>query len=263
MSNRLEIVNSFYSGINEDTRLSRSRHGQLEYFTTMNYIRRFANDGVKILEIGAGTGRYSIALAKEGYEVTAFELVEHNLDILKNNCKELKNIQSFQGDALNLERFSDNEFDITLVFGPLYHLYDEKDVHKAIDEAIRVTKENGVILIAFLSVYSILFNNYFNGNLIEGLDENFDNDYKIKHFEEQLFTGYDIAEFEHLFDEKNVQYLTTVAVDNVLELAEDRNDFNMSDEDFEQFAQFHLATCEKRELLGNSSHLLYICRKDC
>ena len=113
MCNRLEIVNSFYSGINEDTRLSRTRHGQLEYFTTMNYIRRFANDGAKILEIGAGTGRQSIALAKEGYEVTAIELVEHNLDVLKNNSKELKNIQSFQGDALNLDRFSDNEFDIT------------------------------------------------------------------------------------------------------------------------------------------------------
>lgn len=118
-----------------------------------------------------------------------------------------------------------------------------------------------MILIAFLSVYSILFNNYFNGNLIEGLDENFDNDYKVKHFEEQLFTGYDITEFEHLFDEKNVQYITTVAVDSVLELAEDRNDFIMSDEEFEQFAQFHLATCEKRELLGSSSHLLYICQK--
>ena len=35
----------------------------------------------------------------------------------------------------------------------------------------------------------------------------------------------------------------------------------MSDEEFEQFAQFHLATCEKRELLGSSSHLLYICKK--
>ena len=63
MSKRIEIVNSFYSGINEDTRLSRSRHGQLEYFTTMNYIKHYANDGAKILEIGAGTGRYSIALA--------------------------------------------------------------------------------------------------------------------------------------------------------------------------------------------------------
>jgi hypothetical protein len=52
-----------------------------------------------------------------------------------------------------------------------------------------------------------------------------------------------------------------VAADTILELARDRNDFVMSDEDFEAFAKYHLATCEVRELLGSSSHLLYICRK--
>jgi len=77
-----------------------------------------------------------------------------------------------------------------------------------------------------------------------------------------LFTGYDIVEFEELFVDKPVQYLNTVVVDSVLELAEGRSDFAMSDEEFEAFAKLHLATCEKRELLGCSSHLLYICRKN-
>lgn len=262
MSKRIEFVNMFYNQIDEDARLNRSRQGQLEYVTTMNYIRRLAKEGSRILEIGAGTGRYSIALAKEGYDVTAVELVEHNLDVLKKNSDGMKNIQSFQGDALDMGRFADNMFDITLVFGPLYHLYDEKDVHKALDEAIRVTKKDGVILVAFLSVYSILFDNYLNGTLITGLKENFADGYKVRHFEEQLFTGYDIVEFEQLFEGKNVEHTATVAVDSVLELAEGRNDFCMSDEEFEQFTKYHLATCEKRELLGCSSHLLYICKKN-
>lgn len=261
MSKRVEIVNMFYNEIDEDARLGRSRHGQLEYVTTMNYIKNYAKKGAKILEIGAGTGRYSIALAKEGYDVTSVELVEHNLDVLKKNSEGIANIQSFQGDALDLSRFSDNSFDVTLLFGPLYHLYDAKDVQKAIDEAIRVTKKDGVILAAFLSVYAIMFDNYLNGTLLAGIEENFTEEYKIKHFEEQLFTGYDIVEFEELFKEKPVQHLKTVAVDSVLELAEGRSDFQMSDEEFEAFAKLHLATCEKRELLGCSSHLLYICRK--
>lgn len=33
-------------------------------------------------------------------------------------------------------------------------------------------------------------------------------------------------------------------------------------EEFELFVKYHLATCEKRELLGSSSHLLYICKKE-
>ena len=261
MSKRIEIVNSFYNQIDEDVRLDRSRHGQMEYITTMEYIHRYAKSGAKILEIGAGTGRYSIALAKEGYEVTSVELVESNLEVLKENSRDLKNIQAFQGDALDLSRFADEQFDVTLVFGPMYHLYDKKDVHKALDEAIRVTKEEGIILVAFLSVYAILFDNYLNGTLIEGIAENFEEDYEIKHFEEQLFTGYDIVEFEELFAEKRVEYLKTVAVDSILELAEGRKDFAMSDEELEAFVKYHLATCEKRELLGCSSHLLYICKK--
>ena len=138
MSRRVEFVGSFYDKIDEDSRLNRSRHGQLEYVTTMEYIHRYATPGAKVLEIGAGTGRYSIALAKEGYEVTAVELVESNLEVLRKNSSGMKNMDSSQGDALNLGRFEDNQFDVTLLFGPMYHLYSKEDVHKAIEEATRV-----------------------------------------------------------------------------------------------------------------------------
>lgn len=262
MSRRIQIVSSFYDDIDEDIRLNRSRHGQLEYATTMEYIHRYAKPESKILEIGAGTGKYSIALAKEKYKVTAVELVESNLEVLRKNSNDIADIVSFQGDALNLDRFEDNEFDVTLLLGPMYHLYDKEDIHKAINEAIRVTKRDGIILIAFLSVYAIMYDNYLNGNFAAGIKENFDDGYKVKHFEEQLFTGYDIVEFEQLFETNKVKYLTTVAVDSILELSEGRSDFKMSDEEFELFVKYHLAICEKRELLGSSSHLLYICKKD-
>ena len=261
MSKRLEIVSSFYNEIDEDVRLNRNRHGQMEYITTMHYINKYAQEGAKILEIGAGTGRYSITLAKAGYDVTAVELVENNLQVLKKNSEGMDSIQSYQGDALDLSRFADNSFDVTLLFGPLYHLYEPQDVQKSIDEAIRVTKPGGVILAAFLSVYAILFDNYLQGNLLAGIEENFTEDYKIRHFEEQLFTGYDIVEFENLFADKPVEHLHTVAVNGILELAEKRIDFAMSDEEMEAFAKLWLAICEKREMLGTSGHLLYICSK--
>lgn len=262
MSKRLEIVSSFYNEIDEDGRLNKSRHGQMEYITTMHYINKYAKKGAKILEIGAGTGRYSIALAKAGFNVSSVELVEHNLEVLKKNSEGLANIQPYQGDALDLSRFADNSFDVTLLFGPLYHLYESQDVQKAIDEAIRVTKPNGVILTAFLSVYAILFNNYLNGTLLAGIEENFTEEYKIRHFEEQLFTGYDVAEFEALFAEKQVEHLNTIAVNSILELAEGRSDFAMSEEDLDAFAKLWLTLCEKREMLGTSGHLLYICKKN-
>ncbi len=261
MSTREEIISGFYGQYDEETRLERSRRGQLEYFVTMEYIHKFADQNSKILEVGAGTGRYSIALAKEGMDVTSVELVASNLAILKENSKGLSNIKAYQGDAVHLERFEDNTFDVTLFFGPMYHLYDQEDVNKAIDEAIRVTKKGGVILFAFISVYAIMYANYMYGSWAAGEEENFTADYKTKHFKEQLFTGYDVTEFEALFTDKPTDWITAAGVDGILESLQVRQDFSFSDEDFEKFKKWYLAIAEKRKLLGDTNHLLYICRK--
>ena len=261
MSTRTEIVSSFYNLADEDSRLRRSRHGQLEYAVTMHYIHRFAKPGCKVLEVGAGTGTYSVALAKEGMDVTAVELVESNLAVLQKNSMGVEHIRSFRGDATDLSRIEDEAFDVTLVLGPLYHLYEPEDVHKAIDEALRVTKTGGAVLFAFISVFGIMYANYLRGNWAAGQEENFTKDYRVRHFKEQLFTGYDVAEFEQLFREKPVQWITTAGTDGILESVEDCSGFEIPDSDFRAFTDWYLAFSEKRELLGSTNHLLYICRK--
>ena len=261
MSSREEIVGGFYERADEDMRLMRSRHGQTEHAVTMHYIRRFAAPGRDVLEVGAGTGRYSVALAREGMNVTAVELLEHNLAVLRENSRGVAGIRSLQGDATDLSRFADASFDLTLVLGPMYHLYEPGDVHRAIDEAIRVTRKGGVIFFAFLSVFGIMYANYFQGNWAAGLEENFAPDGSVRHFKEQLFTGYDVAEFEALFADKPVRRIATAAADGMLESIEDRPDFAITDEDFPSFLSWHLRFAEKRELLGAANHLLYICEK--
>ena len=261
MGKRIELVTSIYENYCEDERLDRTRHGQLEYLTTMTYIHKYLREGSRILEVGAGTGRYSIALAKEGYDVTAVELVSHNIEILRHNSVDIDNLNAVQGDALDLSMLDDDSYDMTLILGPLYHLYETADQHRTIDEAIRVTKPGGIIMTAFLSVRALVFTNYLYSNLKEGLKENFTEDFKVRQFEEQLFTGFDVKTFEDLFEQKPVAWLTTVAADSVLEYGERWSSLEMSDEDFEIFCRYHLASCEIRELLGSSSHLLHICRK--
>ena len=83
----------------------------------------------------------------------------------------------------------------------------------------------------------------------------------MRHFKEQLFTGYDVWDFEALFADKPVDSITTAGTDGPLEPLEHRPDFCISDEDFAAFAAWYLQFAEKRELLGNTNHLLYICRK--
>ncbi len=261
MSTREEIVTDFYGKYDEETRLERSRKGQMEYFTTMEYIHRYAGKGTKVLEVGAGTGRYSVALAKEGMDVTAVELTKSNLDVLRRNAEGIDNLRAYQGDALKLDMLADGEFDVTLVFGPMYHLYEAADVSRAIDEAIRVTKPGGVMIFAFISVYAIMYANYMQGNWAFGEEENFTKDYKTKHFKEQLFTGYDIVEFEELFKDKPTEWITTAGTDAILESMQPREDFSITDEDFEAYKKWYLACAEKRELLGYTNHLIDLCKK--
>ena len=261
MGKRVEMMNGFYDGYKEDDRLERSRRGQLEFFTTMEYIHRYVGKDARILETGAGTGKYSLTLAKEGMDVTAVELVEKNLEILRRNSEGIPNIHSYQGDATDLSRFPDGCFDAVLVFGPMYHLFEPAEIDQAIDEAIRVCRKGGVLFFAFLSVYAIMYANYLSGNWAAGEEENFTEDHSVRHFEEQLFTGYDISEFEELFTEKAVEPLAIVSTDGFLEAIQKQPGFCFSDEDFEAFKKWHLAFAEKRELLGLTSHLLYICRR--
>lgn len=261
MSKRTDLLNEFYDGYREDDRLERSRHGQLEYLTTMHYINRLIPEHASILEVGAGTGRYSIALAQKGHCVSAVELAERNFALLQENAAGIEALRCFQGDALDLSQFEDNSFDATLVLGPMYHLYEHKDQIKALREAIRVTKPQGVILTSFISIHAIMQNCYLQGNFIAGCEENFTEDFEVKHFTEQLFTGFYIEEFEKLYYDLPVKHLTTVATDGILEFAEHTNIFSMSNEDFDLFVKYHLHNCEKREYLGCSSHLLHICQK--
>ena len=112
----------YYNNYDEDSRLS-PRHGTVEFLTTIRYIEKYIKPGSRVLEIGAGTGRYSHALARLGYTVDAVELVPHNIEVFCRHMLPAEHITITQGNALDLSAFSDNQYDITLLLGPLYHLY--------------------------------------------------------------------------------------------------------------------------------------------
>lgn len=159
-------LEEYYGKFCEDKRLTR-KHGQVEYRTSMRYIHEYLKPGDKILDIGAGTGRYSVALANEGYEVDAIELVKYNLGMLKAKKSTVK---AYQGTALDLSRYQDETFDITLLFGPMYHLFNREDKIKALLEAKRVTKTNGIILVAYvMNDYSILVHGFRDGYIKESI----------------------------------------------------------------------------------------------
>lgn len=91
----------------------------------------------------------SHALAQKGYCVDAVELVEHNIEIFRQNTTPGETVTITQGNAMDLSMFEDDTYDITLLLGPMYHLFTTEDKLKALSEAIRVTKKNGVVFAAY------------------------------------------------------------------------------------------------------------------
>lgn len=260
--NRQEILNNFYNeDCAEDTRLE-SQHGQVEFLTTIKYIEEYLKPETKILEIGAGTGRYSLYYANKGYDVTAIEYVRHNVDILKSKIKDNMNIVAEQGDAVDLSRFENNTFDVALVLGPLYHLYEDKDINKAIEEAIRVTKKDGIIAIAYLTSDSIMIDwSLMGDHLINGYPNDFDDNFKMTRYPQGVFAPFYISEFKNIMSKFNVELLHNVATDGFTHHVKDKID-SLSKEEFEVWMRYHLSTCEREELQGYSNHMLYICKKN-
>lgn len=254
----------FYGSYDEDNRLS-SRLGSIEFITTMTYIEKYLKTNDKILEIGAGTGRYSHTLSRLGYRVDAVELIEHNIEIFQKNTLQNENISIKQGNALDLSMISDNKYDITLLLGPLYHLYNVKDKKQAISEALRVTKKGGLIFSAHLISDICVINEgfkhgYFDvqGYINQGIlnSESFAANFK----EENLFDLVRKKDIDELMSSFPVTRLHYIATDGSAVLLEKEIN-GMSCEEFQLYLNYHLATCEQKDLIGMTSHALDIFKK--
>lgn len=254
-------IQEYYKNYDEENRFS-SRHGMVEFITTMRYIEKYVASGAKIIEIGAGTGRYSRALAQRGYSVDAVELVQHNIDVFKSKISDEDKITVTQGNATNLSGFDSEKYDAALLLGPMYHLFNEEEQHKAISEAVRVTKQGGIIFIAYcMGDATLLTYGFVRGYLDEimsdcGLDNNF------KKFEKPwgIFQLYRVEDIEALRRTADVEPLCLVGADGYANHMRDALE-KMDEESFKRFLQYHLAVCERPELIGLSHHTIDIVRK--
>lgn len=258
-----DFLREFYGNYDEDNRLA-SRHGMVEFLTTMRYIDKYLRPGMKILEIGAATGRYSHALAQKGYQVDALELLEHNIEIFKKNTKQGEDISIIQGNATDLSAFADNTYDITLILGPMYHLFTQEDKLQALSEAIRVTKKGGIIFAAYcMGDASIVLYGFGRGQIRNIMDKCMIDPVTFETFSQpwdlfELHRKENIDALRSHFDVTQLHFLATDGYANHMRqtLAE------MDEETFAIYLRYHFATCERIDLVGYSNHTLDIFRKD-
>lgn len=256
--NEQELI-TYYNKFNEDKRL-KTRHGYVEYFTTMKYINEYLGNfkNPQIIDIGAGTGAYSIPLS-EHYDVTAVELVKHNLRVIEAHSKR---VHVFQGNAIDLSKFSDESFDITLLFGPLYHLISKEEKIKALTEAKRITKKGGIIFVAYImDDYRLITHGFKERNIIESKEQGLlSEDYHILPKANDLYSSVrldEINELNGLVGLERIKIITPDGPSNYIRPFLNK----LTEEEFNLFLDYHLKNCERPDLLGAAAHTLDILKK--
>ncbi len=250
-----DLVQEIYRRYNEDSRLS-SQAAQVEFLTTVKYIEKYLTPGAKILDIGAGTGRYSLHLARQGYAVSALELADANIAAFRAAITEADPIELVQGNALDLSRYADESFDIVLLLGPLYHLHSDADKLRCIAEAKRVCKPDGKIFFSFISndIVILTMQQEVPDYLLHG-------DYDKESFRlyDFPFVFHTLEHARDLLQQAGVRTYHEVASDGLSELLKDM--VNVMDEaTYQQYLRYHFYICEKLEHLGASNHWLFVGR---
>jgi ubiquinone/menaquinone biosynthesis C-methylase UbiE len=261
-------LEKYYNQFNEDHRLT-TRHGIVEFTTTMKYILKYAamlqknrnsTQPLCLLDVGAGTGRYSVALQEKGFDVTAVELVKHNLEILRAKKTPVK---TWQGNAMDLSFLPDAKFDITLLLGPMYHLLKEEERLKAYKEALRVTKPNGYIFTGYvMNEYAVLQYCFGKDKVSECLNNHtLTEDFKCTPGDDELYSYIRLEDINRLNTKAGVKRIQIFAPDGPADYM--RRELNaMSTETFEHFLDYVAAVAEREELLGASSHTVDIVQSD-
>ena len=251
-----ENLKTYYNKFNEDKRLD-TKHGQIEYLTSIKYIEKYLKKEDKIIDIGAGTGKYSKYFADNGYDVFAVELCKSNLREI-----EKKEIKCIQGNATNLKKIKDNEYNITILFGPMYHLISMEEKVKALEEAKRITKPGGYIFISYcMNEYAVITHAFIDNNIKESIDNNLiDSEYKITPKDDDLYSFVRLENINYLKDKCNLKRVKILSQDGPTEYIKKVIN-KMNNYEFNTYFNYHLSICERPELLGAGRHILDILQK--
>jgi S-adenosylmethionine-dependent methyltransferase len=251
---------------NEHTRLERH---QLEYELTWRYLEQYLPGHGSILEVGAATGRYTLELAKRGYNVTAVDLSTVELERCRKRIAEAgleKQVRLVEADARDLSAVTERGFGAVLLMGPLYHLVVEADRKAALEEAFARLPKGGIIFSAFISRFGIL------GDLIKNVPGWIDGQAEVRSvlqrgrdpddFPHGGFRGYfaRVSEIAAMHEGLGFKSLVLAGVEPVI-AADDESYNKLQGQERQLWLDLLYELSTEPSIIGASRHLLYIGRK--
>jgi SAM-dependent methyltransferase len=267
MDNLADIA-AYYNNDPERENSRLERH-QLEFDMTWRYLTHYLPSQGHILEVGAATGRYTLELAKRGYQLTAVDMSEKLLEIARNRTLEEgleKQISFVLADARDLSSIQKKDFDAVLLMGPLYHLVDEMDRKSALKEAADHLKQGGILFSSLISRFGIM------GDLLRNMPDWIENRAEVwnilaagknpDHLPGSGFRGYfaKTSEIISLHEATGFETLTVAGVEPAI--SSDDESYNRLEGKQRELwlALLHEISTEP-SVIGASRHILYAGRK--
>jgi ubiquinone/menaquinone biosynthesis C-methylase UbiE len=162
-----EDLLAFYAQGGEEPRLVAGGPSRLEYARTLELLdRHLPSAPADVLDVGGGPGRYAAWLAERGHRVTLLDIVPLHIEQAAGRAQTGSPFAVALGDARSLA-VGDDSCDVVLLMGPLYHLPDAQDRHRAMQEAARVTRPGGVVICTAITRFAALLDGLDSGQLSE------------------------------------------------------------------------------------------------
>ncbi|WP_051569311.1 class I SAM-dependent methyltransferase [Alkaliphilus transvaalensis] len=232
-------IREYYLSYDEESRLIKDNAHKVEFDTSIHLLNKYIDANSKVLDIGAGTGRYTFYFAKKGASVLAIDFVERHVEIIENKLTKMENlkIRVEQGDALDLSRFTDEEFNTILCMGPLYHLPETEQQIKCLNECRRVLQTGGILAIAYINKSVHM---EYGGN--------------------PYFVGLEPDYMESTLDQLGFKVREHIATDGVSPKI-GRLINKLNEKQYRQWLDFNIEICKCKASIENTLHALIIAEK--
>jgi len=263
-------IDDFYSNASEEGRLQLGL-GPLEFERNKKLISSYLPKKGIVIDVGGGPGIYSEWLAGLGHQVTLIDPVEkHIRQANKRSAKAKKLFKSLLGESQRLE-LANNTADVIILHGPLYHLQIKADRLRALSEAKRVLKPNGIVLGFAInhtaSTIAALLNGFIHAPEIFDMCV------------EELKTGIHTppksmpgvlpsayyhrpAELKAEFEEAGLKYLDTYAVEGLIWMDKNYFETRSDSKKKEKIMELMKITENDPALLSLSPHMMIAGRKE-
>jgi SAM-dependent methyltransferase len=268
MSDDVSDIAAYYNNDPEREHQRLERH-QLEYDLTWRYLDQYLPPRGSILEVGAGTGRYTLELARRGYKLTAVDLSAALIEKCRKSIAGQgleQRVRFAVADARNLGKVTRKDFDAVLIMGPLYHLIEEDDRKQALKGAFARLRAGGIIFSSFISRFGVM------GDVLQGIPDWIEDQAVVRALLESGrrpddaprggFRGYfaRVSEIAPLHEAIGFETITVAGVEPGIS-ADDESYNKLQGKQRQLWLDLFYEISRESSIMGASRHLLYIGRK--